>query len=314
MIYTVMPTAQTKLPNDVYSSFARIVCATYEVHPMKEIYTLCRYVVAFLILFYGFAKLNGAQFTILDSQLDRPMREVSGFWLTWYYFGYSLFYGNFIALVQVLGGVLLMFRRTTLLAACVLFGLVGNIILVNIFYGIDPGALMVAIFIEVCLAFILWQHRRELLDVFWTVQNRVYPSREKITMPGLTGVAVRSVVVIIPALFTYYVANYNNRLPTPLDGRWEVTEVSGQAVSPTIPTHIYFERNRAKMAVFRYADSWETHHFEVKESEQALGMWEQWLRKGEPLFQGSYRLADTTLELEGLWGEVPVHISLEKLP
>lgn len=61
---------------------------------MKLTRTILRYVVAFLVITYGFAKLNGSQFTILDSELDKPMGQVSGFWLTWYYFGYSKFYGN----------------------------------------------------------------------------------------------------------------------------------------------------------------------------------------------------------------------------
>jgi hypothetical protein len=39
---------------------------------------------AFVVLVYAFAKINGSQFTILDSELDKPMGEVSGFWLTWY--------------------------------------------------------------------------------------------------------------------------------------------------------------------------------------------------------------------------------------
>lgn len=93
-----------------------------------------------------------------------------------------------------------------------------------------------------------------------------------------------------------------------------MTDVSGQATLPEVPTHIYFERNRARMAVFRYADSWETRHFEVRENEQTLGMWEQYLSKGEPLFEGTYRLADTTLELEGTWKTTPIHLKLEKLP
>jgi len=48
------------------------------------------------------------------------MGEVSGFWLTWYYFGYSPVYGTVIALVQIAGGVLLVLPRTSLLAALVL--------------------------------------------------------------------------------------------------------------------------------------------------------------------------------------------------
>jgi hypothetical protein len=65
------------------------------------------WIAALICLVYGFAKINGSQFTILDSELTKPMGEVSGFWLTWYYFGYSPFYGTLIALIQIGAGILL---------------------------------------------------------------------------------------------------------------------------------------------------------------------------------------------------------------
>ena len=139
---------------------------------MKLTRTVLRYLVAVLIITYGFAKLNGSQFTILDSELDKPLGQVSGFWLTWYYFGYSQFYGNFIGLAQVLGGVLLMFGRTTLLGACLLLPIIANIILVDIFFSIDPGALLVALFIEVALLIILGPNLMEFYDLFWVKQKR----------------------------------------------------------------------------------------------------------------------------------------------
>ena len=44
-----------------------------------------RWPAAGLLMVYGFAKLNGSQFTVLDSELTKPMGQVSGFLLTWYY-------------------------------------------------------------------------------------------------------------------------------------------------------------------------------------------------------------------------------------
>ncbi len=121
-------------------------------------------------------RLTDFYFTILDSELDKPMGQVSGFWLTWYYFGYSKIYGNLIALAQVLGGVMLMFRRTALIGSCLLLPVVTNIVLVDIFYGVDLGALLVALFIELLLLIILSMHRHELLDFFWTKQNSLFAS------------------------------------------------------------------------------------------------------------------------------------------
>jgi len=37
---------------------------------------LVRFASAMMLLLYGFAKLNGSQFTILDSELDKPMGQV----------------------------------------------------------------------------------------------------------------------------------------------------------------------------------------------------------------------------------------------
>src|SRR5690606_40060877 len=137
---------------------------------MIRLYTVCRWFVAVALITYGFAKLTDVQFTILESWLDTPMGEVPGFWLTWYYFGYSAVYGNFIALLQILGGLLLTFHRTTLLGAALLFGIMSNIVLVDIFYGVDISGLAAAVVIWDCLAFILFLHRSVLDGLFMTAR------------------------------------------------------------------------------------------------------------------------------------------------
>lgn len=280
---------------------------------MKIIYTFCRYFVAFVILFYGFAKINEAQFTILDSELDKPMREVSGFWLTWYYFGYSQFYGNFIALVQIVAGIMLLFRKTTLLGSCILFGVVGNIILIDIFYGVARSALFTALLLEACLVFLLWQHKDELRDLFWTRQNKVYEGAQAVAVPTFLKYSIRLFIIVVPLVFTYFIANFNNRLPTPLDGRWEVVDASGGADVAQLPTHIYFEHNRAWMCVFRYPDAWETHHFEVDEQENTIEIWDKYMSKGEQLFSGSYDLKGNDLVLQGHFTTGPLRVTLRKM-
>src|SRR4051794_28224740 len=87
-----------------------------------------RWLGAVICFVYGFAKINGSQFTVLDSELARPLGDVSGFWLTWYYFGYSAFYGNLLGIVQIVSGVLLVVPRTSLLGALLLLPVVSNII------------------------------------------------------------------------------------------------------------------------------------------------------------------------------------------
>ena len=108
-------------------------------------------------------------------------------------------------------------------------------------------------------------------------------------------------MIAMPAVFTYWGANYNNRLPTPIDGAWDVVSVSPQnEASANAPTIIFFERNRAYMCVFKRRDgSYEQHHFEVDENKRTITIWDEWLRKGNKIFAGTYELSGDELRLSG---------------
>lgn len=265
---------------------------------MSKSHVVVRYLVALTLMAYGFAKLNGSQFTVLDSELDRPMGEVSGFWLTWYYFGYSRVYGTLLALMQIGGAALLLSRRTTLLGALFLLPVVGNIVLVNLFYGIAPGALLVSVLLLAGLVALLSPHRDALVEVLWTRQRgEAAPARGW----GVRGAkaAVCAVMVALTFGFTWWTANYNNVVPTPLDGAWNVAQASGAVPAGEVPRVVYFERNRAYMAVFRYEGRSRTHHFEVDPRRRTLSVFRDWLYKGPQVFQGSYTLRGDQLQLIG---------------
>jgi hypothetical protein len=278
---------------------------------LKWAYVLARYIVSFLVIGYGFAKLNGAQFNIIDSELDKPMGDVSPFWLTWYYFGYSRLYGNFIALVQVGGGVLLMFRRTTLLGTCLLLPVIGNIILIDVFFGIAYSALPVAVFIFVMLLFIGSRHWRELLDVFWTRQNAVFPTGKRRPLTLAAKAAVCVLFIAVPCAASYWVANYNNRRPTPIDGTWDVVKDVSDPGTAAVPSVIFFERNVAYMAVFKHSSQdYKIHHFEVEPSKQSITIWEEWMKRDKRIFQGTYDVSGSQLVLQGRFEDTDQEITL----
>jgi len=284
----------------------------------KRLYDFCRYFVAFVIIAYGWAKIMGSQFTILDSELDKPMGEVSGFWLTWHYFGFSPIYGNLIALTQIVFGFLLLWRKTVLLAACVLFGIVANIILIDIFYAIDLGALVMAGILAGALFIILNFHRQELIETFWARQNSVFPDLKNTSLFRAVRIFAIIWIILIPPSCTYYIAHYNNRSPTELDGKWQIVNLSAPIADDGEPlTKIYFEYNRAHMTVFRFGDNkWTTHHFETNPQTKQINIWEKWLTKGNSIFSGQYELAGDKLILRGQYqpSNQPLVIELQKRP
>jgi hypothetical protein len=263
-----------------------------------------RWVAVVLLVVYGFAKLNGSQFTSLDSELTRPMGQVSGFWLTWYYFGYSPIYGAILGLVQIGGAVLLAFRRTALLGALLLLPVVGNIVLIDVFYAIDPGALTVAVVILLCLLGVVAPYRSRLAAA---VLLDVSPHR---LLPRAAAVAA---VLAGAWAFTYWVANYNNRAPTPIDGIWSVTATPGERTPQPHLARVFFEYNRAHLVVLRRSDGTdERHHFEVG-PDGRVQVWEQWLQKGELIMDGRMAGADA-IELSELRSGARVVLHRETAP
>jgi hypothetical protein len=106
---------------------------------------------------------------------DMPLGEVSGFYLTWYYFGYSYTLSVVIALLQIGGSILLLFRRTTLLGTMVLLPVMVNIVLINMFYNIAVGAFVVSVLITAGLLYLLLLDFQKLKTAFWVVTDKLPP-------------------------------------------------------------------------------------------------------------------------------------------
>lgn len=130
-----------------------------------------RYACAWFLYFYGITKITGHQLVLPASFAQQPIGSLSGYNLTWYYFGYSHAYTYILGIIQVVSATLLLFRKTALLAAMVMLPVMANIVMINFFYGISPGAKRVAIFITVSLLFLLWHERDAFRVLFWNSQS-----------------------------------------------------------------------------------------------------------------------------------------------
>lgn len=103
------------------------------------LYTFCRYFMATMILSYAFAKILGTQFISQPSTFDKPIGSLSGFELTWFYYGFSSWYGVFIAGSQIASSILLFFRKTTRIGVVLFLSFMVNILLVDFAYHIKAA-------------------------------------------------------------------------------------------------------------------------------------------------------------------------------
>lgn len=267
------------------------------------VYVALRYYAAFTLFTYGFAKLMGAQFTVLDSQLAKPMGDVSGFWLTWYYFGYSPLYSAVIACAQIAGALLLCFRRTAIAGAFILIPIMVNIVCVDIWiiqFPFGSEALRNAIYALLALLAISAFHLGDIYRFLIRRRDDLAFFRGRRWWLMAIQVAVVVGMVTYTAHKGYWLANVNNRAPTPIDGAWHVSRTQPDVQG--FPDWMYFEYNRAFMAVFHYpGGTSETHDFRVDSQGHKLTISQQWLRPGADTFNGIWARNGDTLTLKGSW-------------
>jgi hypothetical protein len=94
------------------------------------------------MMVYGFVKVAASQFgepTLI--QLVTPVGELSPMRLLWIYMGYSAIYQIFTGLLEVAGGFLMLFRKTTTLGALLIAGVMSNVALMNFMYDIPVKSL-----------------------------------------------------------------------------------------------------------------------------------------------------------------------------
>jgi hypothetical protein len=175
---------------------------------------LMRYWLAFHISFYGYAKLMGSQLYQDILWNNTPIGKLSGFELTWSYFGFSHGLSAIIAFVQIGGSVLLLFRKTTLLGVCILLPVLLNIVLIDAFYGIfQPIVLAIVFTLQLLFLFLLrW---RDFVEIFF----RVPAGGPEIFRSSFRWV-IRCLVIAIPFACIY---SLNKRIPHPvIAGKWDV--------------------------------------------------------------------------------------------
>lgn len=98
---------------------------------------LLRFTLFIAMMLYGLVKVFKGQFS--DPTLVRlmePVGELSPMGLAWTFMGHSMGYNIFIGFAEVLGGLLVIFRKTVTLGALITVGVMSNVAMMNFTYDI----------------------------------------------------------------------------------------------------------------------------------------------------------------------------------
>jgi uncharacterized membrane protein YphA (DoxX/SURF4 family) len=212
-----------------------------------------RYALALTMFAYGSAKVVKLQFA--DPSLGRliePLRDVSPMGLLWTFMGFSTPYTFFAGACELLGGVLLFFRRATTLGALVTAAAMMNVAVLN--YAYDVPVKLLSTHLLLMCGYLLIPDFRSMCDFF--IRNQ--PAAPAPVQPHFAAKRWRIAEGIVKTLFIGYMvvvsaigmiegyySRYGAAAPkSPLYGIWDVEEFTrdGQTLPPLLTDTVRWRR------------------------------------------------------------------------
>jgi hypothetical protein len=207
-----------------------------------------RFKLAAAMLTYGVAKVSQFPAPSLD-RLLQPLGEFSPMGLLWTFMGASTAYTWVAGAGELLGGVLLTARRTTLLGALVSIGVLGNVVAMNLCY--DVPVKLYAMHLLAMGVFLTLPDLGRLADLF--VLNRPVPAvplrplfHSRPLHYGALALRTALVLAFVGMLLSILNPRSRGRVAerSPLYGVWNVEEfeVDGQVRPPLLSDALRWRR------------------------------------------------------------------------
>jgi hypothetical protein len=140
------------------------------------------------------------------TKIDLPVSALTGQQLMWAFFGYSQILPIFIGILQIIGGLLLLSNKTKLFGVAILFPILTNIILMDLVYHVNQGALFNAIFYFSILLFVLFFEKEKLIKIM-TIAFENNNAREVISKKEWIITALITCAMVV---FLIFLSNFIN--------------------------------------------------------------------------------------------------------
>lgn len=118
------------------------------------------WIVVFAMFVYGGAKLF--QFDS-SANIDKTVSEMTGMELMWAFYGYSKAFEITLGILEITGGLLILFKKTRIIGCLFTSAILVNIIFQDIFYRVHLGALRSAILYQILIVIIVWFNKKKFV-------------------------------------------------------------------------------------------------------------------------------------------------------
>ncbi|MBE7653394.1 hypothetical protein [Tenacibaculum finnmarkense] len=118
------------------------------------------WIIVLAMFIYGGAKLiqfDGA------AEIDKTVSELTGMELMWAFYGYSKSFAITLGIFEIIGGILILIKKTRIIGGLFTSTILVNVILQDIYFGVHLGALKAAILYQILILIILWLNKEKLI-------------------------------------------------------------------------------------------------------------------------------------------------------
>ena len=138
---------------------------------------ILRWYLAFYMISYGWGKINGEQFGSFNQEiLNSPLKEVGKFNLAWHLFSLDKTFNIIVGITQIIGGILIIINRTTLIGALILLPVLAQIFLIDLAFTTDTLGHSLTIRLG-CMIFsdilILLYYKEKMILVWKNLTNNI---------------------------------------------------------------------------------------------------------------------------------------------
>lgn len=275
-----------------------------------------RFSLACTMFLYGTAKIIPAQF--VAPGLDRLLQsfgDASPMGLLWTFMGASTGYTIFTGAGEMLGGLLLTFRRTTLLGALVTIAVMSNVVALNFFY--DVPVKLFSVHLLAMAVFLVLPDAKRLAQTFFLYQPTDVVQGKWLRIAGIVLRTALVVFVIVKGLeFSIDARTYNNaRSSIAMRGIWNVDTlvVDGVNRPPLISDDTRWRRiviDRPDMiAIYPMVGRRTRYGLEIDEKKGTM----QLIKGDESKWTFTFhRPVPTTMVMDGTFDGRKIHATLRK--
>ncbi|QCK16632.1 hypothetical protein [Mangrovivirga cuniculi] len=157
------------------------------------------WVVVLAMFIYGGAKYW--QFSENADILQTPVGDLTGMELMWTFYSYSTTFAVLLGIFEITGGILILFKPTRLIGCFFTSTILVNIIIQDIFFEVNRGALKAAILYQMIILYIFWNNRK---NIYEAVSKLLLPANFKLNKNRIIRFSIVFLFFIIFRVMEFY--------------------------------------------------------------------------------------------------------------